>query len=56
MKAQSKCSKMVWAQRMELIWLHDGGGYPGGRVDGELHNGLFVMVDAQYLHQQGGES
>merc|ERR1712179_487936 len=39
-----------------VVWLHDGGGDLGGRVDGELQLGLLAVVHAEPLHEQGGEA
>ncbi len=39
-----------------VVWLDDGSGDLWGWVDSELELGLFAVVNAQSLHQQGGES
>ena len=39
-----------------VVGLHHSGRHLRGRVDGELQLGLLAVVDAEPLHQQGGEA
>lgn len=39
-----------------VVWLDDGGGGLGSRVDAELQLALLAVVDGQALHQQGTET
>jgi len=39
-----------------VVWLNDGGGDLGSRVDGKLELGLFAVVDRESLHEEGSES
>ena len=39
-----------------VVWLNDGGGYLGRRVDTELKLALLAIVDRETLHQQSTET